>query len=144
MFHVAVQHAARDWFPCPGIRCLIFVDAARSVGAYPARMKKAFRIVPLSTEVAQEARRVAATGQPDHQVVVADSPNAFPCRHCLRWAAPGEAMILFPYQSIRADRPYAESGPIFVHQEPCEKYSEVDEYPAAFRKGRVVRGYNVA
>jgi hypothetical protein len=52
-------------------------------------------------------------------------------------------MILFPYQSIPADRPYAESGPIFVHQEPCEKYSEVNEYPATFRKGRVVRAYNV-
>ncbi|MEP6820999.1 MAG: DUF1203 domain-containing protein [Chthoniobacterales bacterium] len=51
-------------------------------------------------------------------------------------------MILFPYQSIPADRPYAESGPIFVRQEACERYSAEDEYPAAFREGRVVRGYN--
>jgi hypothetical protein len=109
---------------------------------YRAGMKKAFRIVPLPPEVAQEARRGVAAGEPDHRVVIADSPNAFPCRHCLRWAVPGEAMILFPYQSIPADRPYAESGPIFVHQEPCARYAAVDEYPAAFRKGRVVRGYN--
>ena len=63
-------------------------------------------------------------------------------RHCLRWAEPGETMILFPYQSIPADKPYAESGPIFVHQEPCERCGEVETYPAAFRNGRVVRGYN--
>ena len=102
-------------------------------------MKRTFRIVPLPTEVAEQARHASAS---DHQVVVSDEPNAYPCRHCLRWARPGEALVLFPYQSIPAGRPYAESGPIFVHQEACERYSALDEYPAAFRKGRVVRGYN--
>ncbi len=51
-------------------------------------------------------------------------------------------MILFPYQSIPVGRSYAESGPIFVHQEPCERYPALVVYPAAFREGRVVRGYN--
>ncbi len=51
-------------------------------------------------------------------------------------------MILFPYQSIPAGRPYAESGPIFVHKEPCERYPAVGVYPAALREGRVIRGYN--
>ena len=110
--------------------------------AYAAAVNKTFRIAPLPTEVANSARRVAAAGQPNHKTVVADSPDACPCRHCLRWADPGETMILFPYQSIPANRPYAESGPIFVHQEPCERYREVETYPAAFRDGRVVRGYN--
>ena len=105
-------------------------------------MNKTFRIAPLRTEVAESARRTATAGQPDHKKVVADSPHAYPCRHCLRWAEPGETMILFPYQSIPADHPYAESGPIFVHQEPCERYETVETYPAAFRDGRVVRGYN--
>ena len=102
-------------------------------------MKKTFRIVPLPTGVAENARRTATA---DHQIVVADAPHAYPCRHCLRWARPGEALVLFPYQSIPAGRPYAESGPIFVHQEACARYSALDEYPAVFRNGRVVRGYN--
>ncbi|MEO5720362.1 MAG: DUF1203 domain-containing protein [Chthoniobacterales bacterium] len=102
-------------------------------------MKKTFRIVPLPTEVAEKARRAST---PDHQIVIADAPEAFPCRHCLRWADPGEALVLFPYHSIPQGRPYSESGLIFVHREPCERYSKVNEYPGAFRQGRVVRGYD--
>ena len=102
-------------------------------------MKKIFRIVPLPTKVAEAARHSVAS---DHQIVVADQPNAYPCRHCLRWADPGEALVLFPYKSIPTGRPYSESGPIFVHQEACERYAATGEYPVAFFHGRVVRGYD--
>ena len=101
-----------------------------------------FRIVPLATEVAETARRVAASGAPDHAVVTVDSPRGYPCRHCLRWAQPGEQVILFPFASIPPGRPYSESGPIFVHAEPCERYSATGEFPADFRNGRVMRAYN--
>ena len=101
-----------------------------------------FRIIPLATEVAEAARRAVASGAPDHAMIVADSPDGFPCRHCLRYARPGEQMILFPYAAIPAGHPYSESGPIFVHAEPCERYRATDEIPADFRKGRVIRAYN--
>src|SRR2546423_4181829 len=102
----------------------------------------AFRIVPLAPEVAETARRIAASGAPDHTVVVADSPEGYPSRHCLRFAQPGERMILFSYASIPAGHPYSETGPIFVHEQPCERYSTTDEFPPAFRRGRVLRAYN--
>ena len=114
----------------------------RRLRIYAGGMKKIFRIVPLPTEVANRARRMAASGRTDHQILVVDSPQAYPCRHCLRWAAPGEKLILFPYQSIPADRPYGESGPIFVHQAACDQYSATDAYPPDFREGRAIRGYN--
>jgi hypothetical protein len=101
-----------------------------------------FRIVPLSTAIADAARRAAEAGAPDHRTVKAESPNALPCRHCLQWAKPGELMVLFPFQSISSGHPYAESGPIFVHAEPCARYQAMHEYPADFREGRVVRAYN--
>ena len=101
-----------------------------------------FRIVPIRTEIAEMARREAEAGAPDHAVVTADSPNGFPCRHCLRWAQPGERMILFPFAAIAPGQPYSESGPIFVHAEPCERYAKTSEYPPEFREGRVVRAYN--
>ena len=111
--------------------------------AYGFVMKNSnFGIVPLATEVAATARRAAASGAPDHAMVVADSPGGFPCRHCLRYAQTGERMILFPYAAIPAGHPYSESGPIFVHAEPCERYHGTDEYPTDFRKGRVMRAYN--
>jgi Protein of unknown function (DUF1203) len=101
-----------------------------------------FRIVPLATEVAATARRTAAGGAPDHVMVVASSPNGFPCRHCLRYAQAGDRMILFPYAAIPAGHPYSESGPIFVHVEPCERYGDTDQFPADFRAGRIMRAYN--
>jgi hypothetical protein len=101
-----------------------------------------FRIVPLATEVAETARIAAASGAPEHAVITADAPSGFPCRHCLRWAQPGERMILFPYASVPPGHPYSESGPIFVHADRCERYSAIREYPADFRCGRVFRAYN--
>ena len=101
-----------------------------------------FQIVPLATEIAEAARRAAAAGAPDHSVITADSPTGFPCRHCLRWARPGERVILFPYAAIPPGHSYSESGPIFVHAEPCERYATTRDFPADFRKGRVFRAYN--
>ena len=107
-----------------GIRCPNFVDARIGEARLGIDMKTLnFQIVPLATEVAEASRRAAAAGAPDHGVVVADSPNGFPCRHCLRWARPGERVILFPYAAIPPGHPYSESGPIFVHAEPCERYA---------------------
>jgi hypothetical protein len=101
-----------------------------------------FRIVPLPTEVAEEARHVAEAGAADHVVIKVDSATGFPCRHCLRWAQPGERVILFPYTSIPAGHPYSETGPIFVHVERCQRYSPIHEYPVDFRNGRAFRGYD--
>jgi Protein of unknown function (DUF1203) len=101
-----------------------------------------FRIIPLPTEIAEAARRAVNTGASDHAMVTADSPGSCPCRHCLRWANPGERVILFPYSAIPSGYPYSETGPIFVHAEKCNRYTLADEYPAAFRNGRVFRGYD--
>ena len=101
-----------------------------------------FRIVPIRTDIAEAARREAEAGAPDHVLLTADSPTGYPCRHCLRWASPGELMVLFPFAAIAPGRPYSETGPIFVHAEPCERYAATHEFPSEFRKGRVVRAYN--
>jgi hypothetical protein len=101
-----------------------------------------FRIVPLRPEIAEAARTAAEAGAADHRVVMADAPRGYPCRHCLRWAQPGERMVLFSYAAIPPGRPYSESGPIFVHAEACERYRATDQYPADFREGRVFRAYN--
>jgi hypothetical protein len=103
-----------------------------------------FRIVPLPSEVAERARRAAEAGAADHAVVTVNSPSGYPCRHCLRFAKPGERVILFPYAAIPAGHPYSESGPIFVHAEPCERYYATHEYPEDLRRGRAFRAYNAS
>jgi hypothetical protein len=101
-----------------------------------------FRIIPLPTEIAEKARRAAESGAGDHAVITVDSATSYPCRHCLRWARPGERVILFPYASIPPGHPYSETGPIFVHAEPCQRYGPTGEYPADFRNGRAFRAYD--
>lgn len=101
-----------------------------------------FRVVPLQTKVAEAARAAAKAGAPDHAVITTDVPQAYPCRHCLQWAKLGERVVLFPFASVPPGHPYSESGPIFVHADPCECYQATDEYPADFREGRAVRAYN--
>jgi hypothetical protein len=138
-----VSWNARRSGAATGIRRPKFVDARTAVLRLAVGMKTSnFRIVPLATEVAEAARRSAATGAPDHAVISADSPTGFPCRHCLHWAKPGERVILFPFASVPLGHPYSESGPIFVHAESCQRYSATREYPADFRQGRVFRAYD--
>ena len=102
----------------------------------------AFRIIPLPTEIADAARRAVNAGAADHELITVDSPGSSPCRHCLRWAHPGDRVILFPYAAIPSGRPYSETGPIFAHADECERYSATNEYPADFRNGRVLRAYD--
>src|SRR5215472_14063676 len=101
-----------------------------------------FQIVPLPTEIADAARYGVKSGAADHTVVTVDSPGSSPCRHCLRWAQPGERVILFPYTAIPSGHPYSETGPVFVHANECQRYSATNEYPAKFRNGRVFRAYD--
>jgi hypothetical protein len=101
-----------------------------------------FRIVPLPTEIADAARRAVNAGAADHALITVDTPESAPCRHCLRWAQPGEGVILFPYTAIPSGQPYSETGPIFVHADECQRYSATNEYPADFRNGRVFRAYD--
>src|ERR1700758_1673005 len=102
----------------------------------------AFRIIPLPTEIAEAARRAVSAGAADHAVITENSLGSAPCRHCLRWAQPGERVILFPYAAIPSGYPYFETGPIFVHANECQRYSATNEYPADFRNGRVFRAYD--
>jgi hypothetical protein len=101
-----------------------------------------FRILPLPTEIAEAARHAVEAGASDHAIVSVNSPESSPCRHCLRWAQPGERVILFPYAAIPSGHPYSEMGPIFVHADECQRYSSTNEYPADFRNGRVFRAYD--
>jgi len=101
-----------------------------------------FHILPLPTEIAEAARRAVNAGAADHALLTTNSPRSCPCRHCLRWAQPGERVILFPYAAIPSGHPYSESGPIFVHASDCHRYSATDEYPSAFRRGRIFRAYD--
>lgn len=61
-----------------------------------------------------------------------------PCRVCLRISDEPEDLLLLSYQPLPDTGPYAEIGPIFVHANRCEPYSDCATFPAHFAQRRLV------
>ena len=85
-----------------------------------------FRCVPIPTETAGRFRR---TGRDDRNNTlrrsVADGPG-FPCRHCLRPAAMGEAVLLGSYDLPAPLGIYWTPSPIFLHAAECPAFDAAD------------------
>jgi hypothetical protein len=93
-----------------------------------------------------EARRlqsggVDAYGLPQEQKI-SDGDGA-PCRHCLTDVAEGDPYLVLSYRPFPALQPYAETGPIFLHAEPCARAEIQTSVPPmlAKRPAHLVRGY---
>ena len=70
--------------------------------------------------------------------IIAQSNGTYPCRHCLRLAAPGEEVLLGSYDLPRPKGIYWTPSPIFVHAEPCPRYAGVGEVPPVVRANPLV------
>ena len=70
--------------------------------------------------------------------------GAIPCRHCLKPVAPGEAYLTLAYSPFGERQPYAETGPIFLHAESCERAADTGEPAPMFHFGGeyILRGYD--
>ena len=101
------------------------------------------KFVALATETvrALQAGGPDANGQaPERQV---SDGSGVPCRHCLSDVAAGESFLILSHRPFPEAQPYAETGPIFLHAEPCERHGEGAEVPALFlsRAQALIRGY---
>jgi hypothetical protein len=72
---------------------------------------------------------------------VSDGPG-HPCRHCLKNIDSGEAFLVLAYRPFPSLQPYAETGPIFLHAEPCPRYAAEEVLPPILSSpDYIVRGY---
>lgn len=69
--------------------------------------------------------------------------DGVPCRHCLQDVGPGEAYLVLAYRPFPALQPYAETGPVFLHAEACERAADSACLPPllARRKAHLIKGY---
>lgn len=74
--------------------------------------------------------------------IIAEGP-ANPCRHCLQLINEGDTKLVLAYMPFPTKQPYAEIGPIFLHQKECSRYSE-SSFPDwfVFLEPAIIRGYN--
>jgi hypothetical protein len=101
---------------------------------------KTMHYLPIPQETAESARRTMRDGF-GHELAV--TSVVAPCRACLRIPRSPEPMILLSYRPLEDTNPYAEIGPIFIHAEACEPYSDVTEFPPDFAaRPLVVRAYD--
>jgi hypothetical protein len=85
-----------------------------------------FQCIPIETDTAERFRD---TGRDDSgnvlRRVVATVDGGFPCRHCLRCAAPGELMLLGSCNLPRPRGIYWTPSPVFVHADACARFASV-------------------
>jgi uncharacterized protein DUF1203 len=99
--------------------------------------KNGFRVVPLAPELAEEARR-----RPAHRRLDGERHQ---CRACLELTREDEPVLLLSHRPFATDGPYAERGPVFVHERPCRFRGDENAYPAEFpRRHAVLRAYSDA
>ncbi|HTJ28123.1 MAG TPA: DUF1203 domain-containing protein [Candidatus Limnocylindria bacterium] len=92
-----------------------------------------FRYLPIDDEIAGHIRAMLRDDAGNALEIWTAQDDGNPCRSCLRVTRRGERLILFALRPFTTDGPYAETGPVFVHAEPCEPYERIDEFPADFR-----------
>lgn len=100
------------------------------------------RVSGMPTEQFVYFRDGGADANGQAPVVIKAEGGANPCRHCLGLIADGEPKLVLAYRPFDAPQPYAETGPIFLHQSACTRY-EGDELPRwfAFLDPAAIRGY---
>lgn len=69
--------------------------------------------------------------------------GGYPCRHCLDFIEDGAAYLTLAYRPFPALQPYAETGPIFIHADPCPRYAASEAKPPVLGDSPdfILRGY---
>ena len=100
-----------------------------------------FAPIPTETVRAYQAGGPDANGQPPERHISDGGGN--PCRHCLKMIAKGAGMLILAHRPFPALQPYAETGPIFLHAEPCSAHQPSEAMPPMLTsRDYIVRGYS--
>ncbi|MEI9421914.1 DUF1203 domain-containing protein [Mesorhizobium sp. Cs1299R1N1] len=68
--------------------------------------------------------------------------DGMPCRHCLGNIAAGDVYLVLAYRPFPNPQPYAETGPIFLHAQECERAAGTGLPPEILDSpDYIVRGY---
>lgn len=106
-----------------------------------------FRLVALPHEPFQALFALPADALARRHAVrmTADCRPGYPCRVSLQDAAPGEEVLLLPYEHLAEASPYRSAGPIFVRRGAVRRMPEPGEIPDAVSRRRMsLRAYDAA
>lgn len=104
--------------------------------------KLLFLPLPSTVADAYRAGKPDANGQPPVRHI--SDGSGIPCRHCLTDVDADKPYLLLSHRPFPKAQPYAETGPIFVHANPCPAFEMKDTVPPmiAVRDQMLIRGYS--
>jgi Protein of unknown function (DUF1203) len=127
-----------------------FADLAHTIRFRVALTEEHCQIHGMITYLAMptEQARQFQLGAPDAfglppERAISDG-DGVPCRHCLHDVAAGEPYLILAYRPFPDLQPFAETGPIFLHAEPCARATDANTAPPNLtkRKAHLVKGYS--
>lgn len=93
-----------------------------------------FRVIAIPSDIADAVRSTRKSPGYGHPTHVEIATGHGPCRHCLRTFTIGaDRRVLFTYDAFRGMESLPLPGPIFIHEEPCDRYAEDGGFPADLR-----------
>ncbi len=98
-----------------------------------------YRCIPLPTDEIERLRRAP---RDDFGNGLEPLEASGPCRHCLRYALPGERLVLAAYSPFDRSNAYRETGPVFMHADGCAPFAGEGLPPAFAEKPLALRGYD--
>jgi hypothetical protein len=92
---------------------------------------QAYRVVAVGDHISSAVRQTLRSpgyGHPAHSEI---ATGYGPCRQCLRTFNVGtDRRILFTYDSFNGKEALPLPGPVFIHENECERYPEYGGFPA--------------
>ena len=103
-----------------------------------------FRMIAIASELAEKVRETRLSPGYGHPVTAKVATGHGPCRHCLRPFVVGQDVrMLFTLNPFYGVASIPQPGPVFIHEEECERYVETAGYPAELLPfGVVLDGYD--
>mgnify|MGYP001220288597 CR=1 FL=1 len=84
-----------------------------------------FKIIPIPERISNEVRSTMVSPQYSHPASVKTATGYGPCRACLKTFEAGkEERILFTYNPFENLSDLPLPGPVFIHRDKCETYSD--------------------
>jgi hypothetical protein len=96
-----------------------------------------FRIEAMPADVVKRLRetRVDDVG---NALVTRKDGGRHQCRCCLRLTDAWEGYLAVSYAPMPGSHPFVERGPVYIHERQCDRYREVDGYPAEMPRTEIV------
>jgi hypothetical protein len=88
------------------------------------------RMIAIASELADKVRETRLSPGYGHPVTAKVATGHGPCRHCLRPFVVGvDVRMLFTLNPFYGVAPIPQPGPVFIHEDECERYEEAAGYP---------------